>query len=46
MGQIWENFVVAERMKYLRYVYGYGNLYFWRIHTGAEIDIVEERDGH
>lgn len=45
MGQVWENFVVAERVKYLRYIYGYGNLYFWRTHTGAELDIVEERDG-
>jgi len=45
IGQVWENFVVAERMKYLRYVYGYGNLYFWRTHTGAELDLVEERDG-
>jgi len=45
MGALWENFVVAERMKFLRYVHGYGNLYFWRTHTGAELDIVEERDG-
>lgn len=45
MGALWENFVVAERMKYLNYVYGYGNLYFWRTHTGAELDLVEERDG-
>jgi len=46
MGALWENFVVAERMKYLRYVYGIGSLYFWRTHTGAEIDLIEEREGH
>jgi predicted AAA+ superfamily ATPase len=45
MGQVWENFVVAERMKYLRYMYGIGSLYFWRTHTGAELDLVEEREG-
>jgi predicted AAA+ superfamily ATPase len=45
MGQLWENFVVVERMKYLRYVYGIGSLYFWRTHTGAEIDLIEEREG-
>jgi uncharacterized protein len=45
MGALWENFVVAERMKLLRYVYGYGSLYFWRTQTGAEVDLVEERDG-
>lgn len=45
MGQLWENFVVVERMKYLRYVYGSGSLYFWRTHTGAEIDLIEEREG-
>ena len=33
IGAIWENFVVAERMKVLRYVYGMGRLYFWRTHT-------------
>ena len=45
MGQVWENFAIVERLKYLRYVYGAGNLYFWRTHTGAELDLVEERDG-
>jgi predicted AAA+ superfamily ATPase len=45
LGALWENFVVAERMKYLRYNYGFGSLYFWRTHTGAELDLVEERDG-
>jgi hypothetical protein len=45
MGQLWENFVIVERMKYLRYVYGAGNLYFWRTHTGAELDLIEERNG-
>ncbi len=45
MGQVWESFVIAERMKYLRYVHGAGSLYFWRTHTGAEVDVIEERNG-
>jgi predicted AAA+ superfamily ATPase len=45
MGALWENFVVVERLKYLNYAYGSGSLYFWRTHTGAEVDLVEERDG-
>ena len=45
MGALWENFVVVERMKYLKYVVGSGSLFFWRTHTGAKIDLVEERDG-
>ena len=44
-GQMWENFVVAERIKYLRNSGIHTNLYFWRLQTGAEIDIVEERNG-
>ena len=45
LGALWENFVAAERLKYLRYVHGNGSLYFWRTHTGAEVDLIEERDG-
>jgi predicted AAA+ superfamily ATPase len=45
MGALWENFVAVERLKYLRYVHGSGSLYFWRTHTGAEVDLIEERDG-
>ncbi len=44
-GQLWENFVIAERMKYLDYTGQFANSYFWRTYTGAELDYVEERDG-
>jgi len=44
-GQLWENFVIAERMKYLDYTGQFVNSYFWRTYTGAELDYVEERDG-
>ena len=45
VGALWENFVIAERLKRLRYSQTPANLYFWRTYTGAEIDIVEERGG-
>ena len=45
VGALWENFVLAERLKWLHYHQTLASLYFWRTYTGAEIDIVEEREG-
>ncbi len=45
VGQLWENFVIAERLKKRTYLGIYGNSYFWRTYGGQEIDLVEERDG-
>lgn len=44
-GRLWENFVIAERLKLLAYNGASASLYFWRTHTGAALDIVEEREG-
>ena len=44
-GQLFENFVIMERIKKLSYEKFYGNLYFWRNYNGQEIDLVEEIDG-
>lgn len=44
-GQLWENFLMSERKKYLDYRLMHGNLYFWRTYDGKETDLVEERDG-
>ncbi len=44
-GAMWENFLIAERLKKLEYQRLFGNRYFWRTYTGAELDYVEERDG-
>jgi predicted AAA+ superfamily ATPase len=41
-GNLWENFVVAERRKQLLYNRKMVHSYFWRTYTGAEIDYVEE----
>jgi hypothetical protein len=43
VGQLWENFMVAERMKQLEYTPEYANFYFWRTYDQQEIDLVEER---
>jgi uncharacterized protein len=43
-GAIWENFLIAERLKYNEYNRRHCNTYFWRTYTGAEIDFVEEKN--
>lgn len=45
VGALWENYLVAERMKRLSYMQSYAHYYFWRTHRGQEIDWVEEIDG-
>jgi len=44
-GALWENFLLAERMKYLLYNDLWHNRYFWRTRQQQEIDYVEERNG-
>ena len=45
VGLLWENFLIVERMKRLAYTGGYASTYFWRTHTGAELDYIEETGG-
>lgn len=45
MGILWENFIIAERMKHNEYYSHYSNRYFWRTRTQQEIDYIEEFDG-
>lgn len=45
IGQLWENFLISERMKYLEYKNIYASRYFWRIYTGSQIDYIEEGNG-
>lgn len=45
IGQLWENFLIVERMKLMAYKQEYSSTYFWRTHTGAELDYIEERGG-
>jgi uncharacterized protein len=44
-GALWENFMVAERLKYLNNNGITVSPYFWRTYTGAEVDYIEEKNG-
>jgi len=41
-GALWENFVIAERMKVLRYQNMHVTQYFWRTTQQQEIDLIED----
>ncbi len=45
VGALWENFLVAERLKFTHYNNQYPNRYFWRTKQQQEIDYIEELDG-
>lgn len=45
VGQLWENFIFIERLKYRAYFSLHANAYFWRTYEQQEVDLVEERDG-
>jgi predicted AAA+ superfamily ATPase len=44
-GGLWENFLVAERLKMNRFHGFYGHMYFWRTVSQQEMDYIEEYDG-
>jgi predicted AAA+ superfamily ATPase len=44
-GALWENFLIAERIKLQQYHQIYANNYFWRTIQKQEIDFVEESNG-
>ncbi|MDY3847679.1 MAG: ATP-binding protein [Prevotella sp.] len=44
-GALWENYVIAERMKLLAYQGSFAQSYFWRTKQQQEIDYIEEEDG-
>lgn len=45
IGQLWENFLVAERMKQISYKESLGRVYFWRTKLQQEVDWVEDIGG-
>lgn len=45
VGQLWENFLIIERLKLRSYRSLPANSYFWRTYDQQEIDLVEEREG-
>ncbi len=44
-GELWENYIVSERIKFQHYSRMIVNNFFWRTYDRQEIDWVEERDG-
>jgi predicted AAA+ superfamily ATPase len=44
-GELWENYIIIERLKRQEYLSGAANNYFWRTYTKQELDFVEEREG-
>src|SRR3989338_8909015 len=45
VGALWENFIFMELLKKSGIEGKFDNYYFWRTHTGQEIDIIRERNG-
>ena len=44
-GELWENYVIAERMKQNNNRNSFASSYFWRTKNQQEIDYIEEEDG-
>lgn len=45
VGQLWENYIIMERLKKQEYQSILSNNYFWRTYDQQEIDWIEEREG-
>ncbi len=43
-GALWENYLMSERLKFLRYRNIDAKLYFWRTTQQQEIDLIEEHE--
>ena len=46
VGQLWENYIISERLKFLAQNRSAANFFFWRTYDQQEIDFIEEREGH
>jgi len=46
VGNLWENFMISERVKFNNNNNIDNNIYFWRTHSKKEIDYIEDRDGN
>lgn len=44
-GKLWENYVIAERMKKNAYSGKHFSYYFWRTYDQQEVDFIEETEG-
>ena len=44
-GELWENFLISERVKQIEYKQSLARKYFWRTKQQQEVDFVEEMGG-
>lgn len=45
-GALWENWIIAERLKYNNVIGNRVSPWFWRTRQQSEIDYLEDQDGH
>ena len=45
IGSLWENFIFMEMVKQSNINESFDTYYFWRTHTGQEIDVIRESGG-
>jgi len=45
IGQLWENFIITERIKYRTNLNSPANVFFWRTWSKQKIDLIEEVSG-
>ncbi len=45
-GALWENFLIAERLKQNAYQQSLAKMYFWRTTRQQEVDLIEEEAGN
>lgn len=45
-GNLFENFFIIERIKYMSNIGHYASHYFWRTYDKSEVDLVELEEGH
>ncbi len=44
-GQLWENWFISERMKFLSYTEKHASRFFWRTLAQQEVDYIEDANG-
>ena len=44
-GELWENYLISERLKFLKYNRSLAETYFWRTYDQQEIDWLEHENG-
>jgi predicted AAA+ superfamily ATPase len=44
-GRLFEQFIVVETHRVLKYIQSEARIYYWRTNTGAEIDLIIEKQG-